>query len=215
MKTDRTLLRFGALPALLLITACGDTDNPAAAVTYDSLSSEFLLLEQSITIGDLGDVYAPEDLPTEGDTTYNGVLQFVIEADAINATEDLIVVGDLNVTADFLNSGMSGSVTNFANDARESYDGMVTISNGTILRDNDPSTTETFSASASGNLTHETDGLDLAVSGLLVGDFYGNFYENIGGTFRGTVNTTEGLLEFDDRLPDANSDGTSEFLATR
>jgi hypothetical protein len=181
--------------SVLLITTfaagCGGTsDSVQQAQSYGELVA---LFDQIDAVVDLDNPatqpFDPAALPTSGgNVTYTGVLGANLD-DGAGGTDSLI--GQMNLTANFQDSEISGNVVNFVDVNSATYTGQLAIGNGVIDRGANVATQFTITADLTGDLNSTTAGA-VNFATTLDGDFYGANYENVGGQLNGNVTSATG-----------------------
>lgn len=129
------------------------------------------------------DVRQTEDMPLTGSASYQGAAFFtdgsVMDAQRANAT----MVSEVELTADFARSSISGAFTNFhsADDSVKDLEGRLEVSDGQIS-DNlfDANLDGTFSSSRG----------DQTFDGVMAGTFLGEGAEAVSGLLEGEVTNT-------------------------
>lgn len=153
-------------------TSTGDTPFEDNAVAFEEMVDRLIAAGDTVT------------MPTDGTATYNGY---------IGMSDDLdegAVVGDLALTADFgaaAGAQITGSGTNFIDDADEAMGGSVTISAGAIIA-------TLFAADVDGTLTQAGDSflVDGLIEGAFLGDTPAGEPEGVLGAITGDLTITEG-----------------------
>lgn len=132
------------MPATLVLgtlAACGGGGGGQLA-SFDDLSAEQVSLAEAAVAVDRTPV---ADMPSTGSASYDGVAGFSIGT-MPQTTEDLNILSELALTADFASGAISGSLSNFNSAEGEDIEGTLALTNGQIS-DN------TFTADAAGTLT--------------------------------------------------------------
>ncbi len=187
-----------------LVTACGGSD--VVSRSYSELSSDAEQLGQRLekigqynaTTDDLENVTQTSELPTTGSASYSGVSEMRTGDSASQTNSDFPdVLSNLNLTADFASSTISGRMDNFqASTNNVQVSGSVDIINGAFV---------TVSGGEAG-MTADLDG-ELAVtkagvtdmvgvSGGAIGTFVGDTGEGLVGITSGDLTTSQGTSGF-------------------
>lgn len=99
--------------------------------------------------------------------------------------DDTSLAGTLTLSADFAGSLISGDVRGVSDAGEHYYPGTLLISAGAIYRGADTAIDYTFTADMNGTL--QAPGGDLAVDGIIDGDFLGASHQAVSGAVLGTV----------------------------
>lgn len=191
--------------SLLIVTAalagCGSasgTDSPLGGggqprQSYTELVSDFSQIDAKFDRGNIAAMSDPADLPTSGGALYTGVLGANIPDGTGGETS---LIGQMSLTANFQDSAISGNVQNFVDENEATYTGQLTITEGVIRRDTVLEDSYTFLADLDGNLNSASAGA-VSFDTVMLGDFYGNNEEFVGGNLRGDITTDTGTYAFD------------------
>ncbi len=182
----KTVVSFGLVVTL---AACGGSStgggtNPSAS--FADIAAGGLALADEIATIPYTD---PTTLPAQGSASYDGF----IGVDVGNAAT---VAGDLTLNANFGSDQVSGSASNFFDEAENAYGGTLDITQGTVDRGADTRFDFTFTADLTGDLT-DTDGAVIEVDADIEGDFTGTDYQYVEGFVSGTA-TVDGEPAFFD-----------------
>lgn len=166
-----------ALAALSILASCGGGGTGTSSLTPTSFASKGL--QAANLIADYGD--APSTNVTNmpiGEFNYKGVAGFNF-GNRSNAyiASNAQALGDVNLQANFTNSTISGSMTNFVDYENTPGVGRVDLRNGVISGN-------AFAADATGTVT--LAGEPLVVQSNLVGGFAGTQAEALIGRMDGT-----------------------------
>lgn len=160
-----------SLAASALFLAACDSSNDGSSFNSMSSRGEALLARvetQSATpVG---------DMPTIGRATYEGVAGF-----STSVSDDVEVMSEASLTADFASSSISGELTNFRDWENNTIAGKVDIEAGTISGNQ-------FTNNLSGSLNY--NGRNENVSGVMDGGFVGAN----AGTAVGIIDASVGSL---------------------
>ena len=180
------------------LAACGggSTSNGggggSGTFAFDNKAAlEELQAETDFTFTDAG------DLPTNGTASYEGFVQIANTSDAVPAIQGAEAVGVATFEATFgANPDFTGSATDFQ-DAMGTYDGTLTISNGSIAADSVSPGATIATGDIAGMLTRES-GEEISIAGAVEGRFFGaNGAHLVGSTNQATatVDGTEAGIE--------------------
>jgi hypothetical protein len=173
--------RFLLVPGLLALTACSETTAPVAPDPFDDF-----LLASNTAMALVDEVQALSntaftDIPVSGAVSFQGFGGLVIENSSETEADDIFVVGDARLTADFDDNTMTGSVTNllaaeFAGSELLDISGEIAIGGtesflGDDVDDNRTNRPNQWYADYAADLIIEGD--TYAVEGALTGDFVG------------------------------------------
>lgn len=171
------------LGSALFLSACGGSGT-SGGPSFNTLSSSGnRLIDQYGTAAET-DV---ANMPTSGSATYKGVAAYSSDySDAASILEYAGTLSELELTADFANSSISGRSYNFKNlDATTTVEGQINVS-GAI-------TGNTFNATVSGNTeeSYLNQSANVSYDGTASGEFVGTDAEAIRGT--GSVTGDAGI----------------------
>lgn len=184
------LFAFTRLILLLTcLTGCLGPSKTAALTQYQTKS-----LSARDTIEPLEDmnVTKPANMPTTGSATFHGAGRLVIDPDPNQTSDDIRLVGDSTLTADFGKGRVTGSLTNLSGVTDVSTvdatplqaHGEISLGDGLsgIGNDRDGQITDRANewyADYGGQLTFQ--GETILLGGIIVGDFRGNRTDPIDG----------------------------------
>ncbi len=181
------LKTIGAGLAALSLSACSSGTNGV-------LTPDLLTFAEYQGLGDRIDGRSedlnftdPSTLPTAGAYEYNGVLGVALE-------DSRVAAGDLNLTARFDQSDIVGSVTNIVSADEIRLSGQLDISEGMIVRTDDPNEFYTFGADLDGLLVDD-EGIDFDVAAFLLGDFLGGGAGYVVGEVNGDILTQGEIVD--------------------
>lgn len=172
MNTNMPLV---AVACVTLLSACGGSSTGVSS--FEALSSRGQALLSQYGSAPVTDV---ANMPTTGTATYRGVAAYSSDySSPVNIAQYATTVSDIELTANFANSTISGRADNFQQrvDPNISMSGQVDVVNGTISGN-------TFSAALSGTINESGYGLTVPVnySGSVNGEFVGSGAEAVRGT---------------------------------
>jgi len=185
------LLRVSA-PALLgLLMGCSDGGIDFVRPDFDDLLDESLALRDDF---ESLDPARPEDLPTTGVASYDGVL--VMETD-----DDQTLAGEMSVNVDFgdARDPISGEVSDIVDEDAGRYDGTLDVSDSRLDREGTLLEGPVFSADLGGTLV-DPDGVEQDVDADLNGSFAGSENDaisHVGGFTEGESCAGEDCVGFD------------------
>ena len=160
---------IAAVSSALFLAACGGGggDSQANFSTMESRGNALInkIEDQSAT--------PVNSMPTTGTATYSGIAGF---APSIN--DEIQVLSEASLTANFGASTIAGSLTNFRDYENTAIPGTVSIQSGVISGNQ-------FGADLTGSLT--VDGAAAPVNGTIDGGFVGASGSLIAGIIEGTV----------------------------
>ena len=183
------LLAAGTLSACVGGGGGGDTDpgvTPGVPTddgtrTFEERVAAGAALADRLEAQGLTDV---ADMPTSGTATYVGAAGIVTDAsrkgiDTTNITEaNVEVIGDLEMTADFASSSVSGQIDNFEGADGARFPGAAIISGGVISGN-------TLEADLGGSVN--VYGTDETFTGTMRGDFTGAAADGVVGNMDGVL----------------------------
>jgi hypothetical protein len=188
-----TKITIGALAALSMLSACGGSNGgggaPAATPFQQAVATNAALADRLDAAGETPD--ATVNART-GTATYNGLAGFVFDAASKGVTsatvddEDLEVIAALQLTADFDNDAINGTMSDFMDSNSEALTGSATIIASSIINND-------IIVPFNGSVT--VGGTTENMNGVLEGTFMGPNAEGISGDIDGMSNSgTAGSL---------------------
>lgn len=135
-------------------------------------------------------------IPTRGDANYQGYFSGNLANTGDSITDTLI--GQIDMDVDFTSNSVrvSGSVGSFVDEDDDALSGSLTLGNGSLDRDGNPSNDATLVLTATGTLTDDR-GRDLDIGTQLEGDFLGSGHAAVGGEVLGSVTVNGTDQDFD------------------
>lgn len=172
MKIDMPIV---AVACVTLLSACGGASTGGSS--FEALSSRGQALLSQYGTAPVTNV---ANMPTTDNATYRGVAAYSSDySSPIDIAQYATTVSDVELTANFANSTITGHVDNFQQrvDPNISMSGRVDVVNGTISGN-------TFNAGLSGTVTESGYGLTIPVNytGSVNGEFVGSGAESVRGT---------------------------------
>jgi len=182
--TAKRILYFSILG--LAVSACGTATNDQ--VDFDSQLREFITISDQLERQDW-DITDAEALPHAQSANFYGRIYIAaLDGDEVLQTS---YMGDLSLTANFLNDTVSGDATNFFEMGNQPVSGSLAVSNGSIDRTAVAEVDHQFTANLSGTLTDSIN-IDLEFDAAISGDFYGPAAEGATGDVHGDINSPYG-----------------------
>jgi len=126
------------------------------------------------------------NVPSSMTATYDGYAYGTLAGNPSTITDTLTGSLSMSIGLASNTANISGTISNFVDDADNAVTGDLTITDGTFNRAGDPSDDPTLSINFAGTLTDA--GQDLVVGGQLQGDFLDTNYNGVGGALLGQVN---------------------------
>ena len=161
---------FGTIAAMAL-TACGGGSSSSSNNSVDDLSESGIELIERLALLPETDTL---DMPVSGTARYDGYAAYSSStSDPVRIVSDPDTLSEVQLTANFGSSTISGSATNFQSYEGVDIDGALAITNGTIVD-------ATLTADIGGTLTE--DGVNVSYDGEIQGGFLGEDAEAIAGT---------------------------------
>ena len=177
-----TIQKLAILPAILALSACGGGGGGGTDFATRGVQAANLL-------ADYGNAPLTQtaNMPT-GTFNYTGVAGFTDGTQSADfIAQNAGTAADVNLQANFDESTIAGSFTNFITENNVRGTGQIDLRNGTI-------TGNTFNANATGKVNY--NGTDLVAQGVVNGGFVGNSADAMFGRVDGTLggDTVSGLI---------------------
>lgn len=174
-------------------TSSGGSSGGSGSSDERTLQDALRGAEQLLAEVALLDFSQASDIPLSGSASYEGY----IVADSPGLDNGFI--GDLAMSVDFGTSAITGTASNFLDEAETNYSGTLNVSNGSINRTANPATDFQFAADLDGVISG--GGQDYTFDSDLRGSFVGTNQDAMLGEVGGTIsNGTLGTVAIDEDL---------------
>ncbi|WP_341368975.1 hypothetical protein [Yoonia sp. BS5-3] len=183
------LLRSATILGLCTaVSGCLDAGDESSS-SRSTYAEQDALAEQLASEINLLSPTDPGSLPTTGSVVdYAGVVTITADSDSI------VFLGDLALSADFVNSTVSGNLTDVNDSNGVGYTGTIPLTNGDIDRNADIS--ETVTGDLIGDVS-DGSGNTVAFDTSIAGDFYDD-EAYIAGDVTGTLTINGDAFEIED-----------------